>query len=70
LAAAVLSLIQDPAALGEWREKSQFNIDYLRIERVAQETLKIYAAASDKFVRRNSRGISIEQDHPKPKAPR
>jgi hypothetical protein len=56
--------------LGEWREKSQFNIDYLRIERVAQETLKIYAAASDKFVRRNSRGISIEQDHPKPKAPR
>ena len=69
LAAAILSLIQDPATLREWREKSQFNIDYLRIERVAQQTLKIYMAASDKYLGRSSRRASIERDHPKPKAP-
>ena len=68
-ATAVLSLIQDPATLRQWREKSQFNIDYLRIDRVARETLKTYAAASDKFLWRSPRRASIESDRAKPKAP-
>jgi glycosyltransferase involved in cell wall biosynthesis len=46
LSAAVCSLVEDSAALQQWKEKSQFNVDHLRIERVARETLEIYAAAS------------------------
>lgn len=46
LSAAICSLIENPVALREWREKSQYKVEYLRIERVARETLDIYTAAS------------------------
>lgn len=38
-------LVQNSETLREWRKKSQFNIDYLRIERVARQTLEVYADA-------------------------
>ncbi len=46
LSAAICSLIENPQTLQKWRENSQYNIGYLTIERVARETLEIYAAAS------------------------
>jgi glycosyltransferase involved in cell wall biosynthesis len=46
LSVAICSLVDDLETLREWREKSQFNIEHLRIERVARETLEVYAAAS------------------------
>jgi glycosyltransferase involved in cell wall biosynthesis len=45
LAAAMGALLGDPALLRSWREKSQENIGYLRIDRVARDTLAIYDAA-------------------------
>ncbi len=42
LAAAILALILDPAALAAWRRKSQLNISHLGIARVARDTLAIY----------------------------
>jgi glycosyltransferase involved in cell wall biosynthesis len=46
LSAAICSLVAKPQALREWKEKSQYNVGYLSIARVARETLEIYAAAS------------------------
>jgi glycosyltransferase involved in cell wall biosynthesis len=46
LAEVLRSLIEDGKALREWRKKSQFNLDYLTIERVARRTLDIYEEAS------------------------
>jgi glycosyltransferase involved in cell wall biosynthesis len=46
LAEAICMLVKDPASLREWRQKSQFNIEYLRIERVARQTIDVYAMAS------------------------
>jgi glycosyltransferase involved in cell wall biosynthesis len=46
LSAAICTLVEDSATLQQWKEKSQSNVDHLRIERVARETLEIYAAAS------------------------
>jgi len=46
LSLAICSLVDDLETLREWREKSQFNIEHLRIERVARETREVYAAAS------------------------
>jgi glycosyltransferase involved in cell wall biosynthesis len=46
LSAAICLLLENPATLQEWREKSQHNVEYLRIDRVARETLDIYTAAS------------------------
>jgi glycosyltransferase involved in cell wall biosynthesis len=46
LSAAICSLVANPQALREWKEKSQYNVGYLSIARVARETLEIYAAAS------------------------
>lgn len=43
LAAAILSLVEDPAVLATWRRNSQYNIDHMKIERVAHDTLAIYA---------------------------
>jgi glycosyltransferase involved in cell wall biosynthesis len=45
LAEALSSLVEDAKALELWRQKSQFNIEHLRIERVAQQTLEVYAMA-------------------------
>jgi glycosyltransferase involved in cell wall biosynthesis len=46
LAEALCSLVENPDSLRTWKANSQFNIGYLRIERVARETLQVYAAAS------------------------
>ncbi|KMO33195.1 glycosyl transferase [Methylobacterium tarhaniae] len=45
LAEALLSLIEAPETLRLWRERSQVGIERMRIERVARETLAVYAAA-------------------------
>lgn len=45
LADALRALVDDPGALRQWKHNSQHNISYLTIERVARETLTVYAAA-------------------------
>jgi glycosyltransferase involved in cell wall biosynthesis len=45
LAEAINSLVGNPESLRACREKSQFRIEHLRIERVARETLDVYARA-------------------------
>ncbi|WP_213769824.1 glycosyltransferase family 4 protein [Bradyrhizobium sp. dw_78] len=45
LAEALCSLLENGEALQEWKQKSQFNIEQLRIDRVARQTLEVYAAA-------------------------
>jgi glycosyltransferase involved in cell wall biosynthesis len=54
LSEVLCSLVGNPETLREWREKSQFNVDHLRIERVARETLEVYAAASRQVHRQPS----------------
>jgi glycosyltransferase involved in cell wall biosynthesis len=54
LAASICSLLEDPATLKEWKEKSQYNVGYLTIERVARETLEVYAAASHQVRRKRA----------------
>jgi glycosyltransferase involved in cell wall biosynthesis len=49
LSAAICSLVEDSENLQQWKKRSQFNIDHLRIERVARETLEVYAIASSKI---------------------
>ncbi len=51
LSAAICSLVEHPETLQHWKEKSQINIDYLRVDRVARETLEVYAIASRKVQR-------------------
>jgi glycosyltransferase involved in cell wall biosynthesis len=46
LAEALCSLVENPEKLRLWKENSQFNIAYMHIERVARETLEVYASAS------------------------
>jgi glycosyltransferase involved in cell wall biosynthesis len=46
LSEVLCSLVENSEALREWRMKSQFNLEHLRIERVVRETLEVYAAAS------------------------
>lgn len=48
LAAAILSLTEDPALLAEWRARSQRNIEQMMIERVARDTIGVYETASDR----------------------
>jgi glycosyltransferase involved in cell wall biosynthesis len=45
LAEALCSLVGDERLLGEWKEKSQVNLDHLRVDRVARQTLQVYAEA-------------------------
>ena len=42
LAAAILSLVDDPAALAIWRRNSQINIGHLDVGRVARDTVAVY----------------------------
>ena len=42
LAAALLSLLSNGETLATWRRNSQINIDRLRIDRVARDTLAVY----------------------------
>jgi glycosyltransferase involved in cell wall biosynthesis len=46
LAEVLRSLLEDRQAVLEWRKRSQVNLDFLTIERVARETLGIYEEAS------------------------
>ncbi len=46
LAQALGSLIEDGKVLQHWRSMSQFNLEYLTIDRVARRTLDIYEEAS------------------------
>lgn len=46
LSEVLSSLLDNLETLREWKKKSQFNLEHLRIERVARETLEVYAAAS------------------------
>lgn len=61
LAEAMLSLLRDPEQLRKWRKHSQINLDSLRIERVARETLEVYRRTSLRSEResRNSERRSI-----------
>ncbi|MDM9646364.1 glycosyltransferase family 4 protein [Rhizobium sp. S163] len=45
LAAVIQHLIDTPGQIEEWKTKSQSKIEYLTIERVANETLQVYQAA-------------------------
>lgn len=45
LAEALRSLVQNAEALQEWKQRSQFNLEHLRIDRVARQTLEVYAVA-------------------------
>lgn len=45
LAAAILSLLDDPEALAAKRRDSQLGVDHLRIDRVARDTLAVYGEA-------------------------
>ncbi|MCA1539938.1 glycosyltransferase family 4 protein [Bradyrhizobium sp. NBAIM32] len=46
LAEVLHCLLQDRQAVLEWKKKSQFNLEFLTIERVARQTLAIYEEAS------------------------
>jgi glycosyltransferase involved in cell wall biosynthesis len=54
LAEVLCSLVENPQVLREWKERSQFNISHLRIERVARQTLDVYAAATRQLRRRSN----------------
>jgi glycosyltransferase involved in cell wall biosynthesis len=58
LAEELIRLTEGPECLREWRARSQINIDYLRIERVARETLEIYREAFESRTRRRSLSAS------------
>jgi glycosyltransferase involved in cell wall biosynthesis len=45
LSEILCSLVENSETLREWKSKSHFNLDHLRIDRVARETLDVYAAA-------------------------
>ena len=45
LAAALSTLVGNPATIETWKRKSQYRIDHLMIDRVARETLDVYAEA-------------------------
>lgn len=53
LAEALLSLLQNPAELAAWRERSQVNIENMTIDRVARQTLAVYEAAASRKRRRS-----------------
>lgn len=45
LAAVLCSLLDDPARMEEWKDKSQLRIERLTIDRVARETMDVYGSA-------------------------
>jgi glycosyltransferase involved in cell wall biosynthesis len=45
LAEALCSVVESAEALQEWKHRSQFNLEHLQIERVARQTLEVYAVA-------------------------
>ena len=57
LATSICSLLENPQKLTEWKQKSQFNVVNLTIERVARQTLEVYAVACSQ-VRRSPAALS------------
>ena len=51
LSETLCSLVESPEALQEWKLKSHFNLEHLRIERVARETLDVYSAARSRLAK-------------------
>ncbi|MQB41515.1 glycosyltransferase family 4 protein [Rhizobium sp. ICMP 5592] len=45
LAAALCNLLEDPGRIDEWQDKSQTRIERMTIDRVARETMDVYAGA-------------------------
>ncbi|MDP4004401.1 glycosyltransferase family 4 protein [Methylobacterium sp. NEAU K] len=46
LAEALGTLLADPSLLRSWKTKSQVNVDHLRIDRVARDTIAVYRHAA------------------------
>lgn len=49
LSEILCSLVENSETLREWKTKSHFNLEHLRIERVARETLDVYASARSRL---------------------
>ena len=49
LSEILCSLVENSETLREWKTKSRFNLEHLRIERVARETLDVYASARSRL---------------------
>jgi glycosyltransferase involved in cell wall biosynthesis len=49
LAEALCSVVENTEALQKWKHRSQFNLEHLRIERVARQTLEVYAMAQSQL---------------------
>jgi glycosyltransferase involved in cell wall biosynthesis len=45
LAQTLCRLIDEPGEIGRWRDRSQFQVDNLKIDRVARETMDVYRSA-------------------------
>lgn len=45
LAAVLCNLLEDPSRIAEWQDKSQTRIERMTIDRVARETMEVYAGA-------------------------
>ncbi len=45
IAAVLCDLLDSPARIEEWKDKSQLRIEHLTIDRVARETMDVYGAA-------------------------
>ncbi|MCJ2055398.1 glycosyltransferase family 4 protein [Methylobacterium sp. J-048] len=54
IADALRMLVTDPSQLQAWRAKSQSDIDNLRIERVANETIAVYGRAVGRRAKRSA----------------
>jgi glycosyltransferase involved in cell wall biosynthesis len=51
LAEVLCRLLENAEVLEEWKKNSQYNVDYLRIDRVARDALAVYANAMRKVGR-------------------
>ena len=49
LAEVLCTLVEDAEALQTWKQRSQFNLEHLRIERVARQTVEVYATAQSQL---------------------
>lgn len=58
LAAALQTLVESSDRLREWKQNSQINIDYLRIDRVARETFSVYQNARRRVISQPAPGAA------------
>jgi len=59
LSDAISSLIENPEELARWKQRSQENVGYLRIERVVRETLGVYEVAARQIKRRRRPWLQV-----------